>query len=68
MGSWNLLNPLAAPGRRVEGVGEVLRLVDDLAVAELHDAHGVRRLALVGDDVLRHPEIACADYAPDVET
>ena len=67
MGSRKLLDPLAAPGWGVEGVSEVLGLMHDLTLAELHDAHGVRGLALVGDDVLRHPEIACADHAPDVE-
>jgi hypothetical protein len=39
----------------------------DLAVAKLHDAHRVGRLALVGDGVLRDPEIAVADNSPDIE-
>ena len=34
--SRGLLNPLPAPGRRLEGIPEILRFVDDLAVAELH--------------------------------
>lgn len=36
------LNPLGPPQRRLEGVCEILRLVYDLAVAHLHDAHRIR--------------------------
>ena len=35
------LNPLAPPGGRLEGIGEILCLVHDLAVAELHNTHCV---------------------------
>ncbi len=35
------LHPLAPPGRRREGVCEVLCLMHHLPVAELHKAHGV---------------------------
>jgi hypothetical protein len=35
------LNPLAPPGRRLEGIREILGLVHDLTVAELQNAHGV---------------------------
>jgi hypothetical protein len=35
------LNPLAPPGRRLEGIREILGLVHDLAIAELHNAHCV---------------------------
>ena len=62
------LDPLASPGRRFEGVGEVLCLVHDLTVAELHDAYGVRRSPLVGDGVFGDPEITFSDNSPDVET
>ena len=65
--SCDLLNPLAPPGRRLEGVREILRLMHDLAVAELHNAHGVCRTPLVGDRVFRDPEIAVAENSPDVE-
>jgi hypothetical protein len=41
MASRDLLNPLAPPGRRLEGIREILRFVDDLAVAELHNTHRV---------------------------
>ena len=58
---------MAAPGWGCEGVGEVLGLVDDFVVAELHDADGEGWLALVGDGVFGDPEIAVADDAADVE-
>src|ERR1700677_1594084 len=51
------LNPLASPGWRLKGVREILCLVHDLAVAELHDAHCVCRPPLVHDCVFRDPEI-----------
>ena len=62
------LDPLASPGWRFEGVGEVLCLVHDLTVAELHDAYGVCRSPLVGDGVFGDPEITFSDNSPDVET
>src|ERR1700758_884351 len=39
--SRHLLHPLPPPARRLEGVREVLCLVHDLAVAELHNAHRI---------------------------
>src|SRR4051794_12252370 len=33
------LNPLAPPGRGIERIRKILRLVHHFAVAELHDAH-----------------------------
>jgi hypothetical protein len=65
--SRDLLNPLASPGGRLEGICEILRLVHDLTVAELHDAHCVCRSPLVGDCVFRDPEIAFSENSPDVE-
>jgi hypothetical protein len=49
------LNPLAAPGRRLEGIREILCLVHDLTVAKLHNAHCVCGSPLVGDCVFRDP-------------
>jgi hypothetical protein len=37
--SRDLLNPLAAPGRRLEGICEILCLVHDLTVTKLHNAN-----------------------------
>jgi len=65
--SGDSLNPLASPGRGLEGVREVLGLVHDLAVAELHNAHCVCRPPLVGDCVFRDPEIPVSEHSPDVE-
>src|ERR1700690_4060716 len=62
------LNPLAPPRRRFEGIREVLCLVHDLAVAELHNAHCVRWPPLVGDGVFRDPEVTFSDNSLDVET
>ena len=38
--SLDLLNPLAPPGGRLDVIREILRLVHDLFVAELHNTHG----------------------------
>ena len=65
--SRDLLNPLPPPGRRLEGVREVLCLVHDLTVKELHNAHCVCRPPLVGDCVFRDPEITFPENSPNVE-
>jgi hypothetical protein len=61
------LNPLAPPGRRLEGVREVLRLMHDLAISELHDAHCVCWSALVADHIFRDPQISRPKNSLDVE-
>ncbi|MEV6117755.1 hypothetical protein AB0L59_36130 [Streptomyces sp. NPDC052109] len=55
------------PGRRAEGVGEVLRLVHHVLVSEFHDAHRVRRHTVVGDDAFAHPQIRVAGDPLDDE-
>src|ERR1700757_286778 len=65
--SRDLLDPLASPGRRLEGIGEILCLVHDLTVAELHNAHCVGWSPLIGDGVFRDPEITFSEHSPDVE-
>src|SRR6202789_405065 len=62
-----MLNPLAAPGGSLEGIGEVLCLVHDLAVVELHHAHRIHWFALVSDGVFGDPKIAISEDSPDVE-
>src|SRR5690348_9983581 len=62
-----LLSPLRPPGGGCKGLGEVLRLVYDVSRAKLHDAHGVIRFPVVGDDQFGDPEIAVAAHAPDEE-
>src|SRR6202161_2090169 len=61
------LNPLASPGRRLEGIRKILCLVHDLAVAELHNAHCVCWPPLVDDCVFRDPEITFPENSLDVE-
>ena len=65
--SRDLLNPLPPPGRRLEGIPEILCFVDDLAVAELHNAHSVCQSPLVRDCVFRDPEIPVSENALDLE-
>jgi hypothetical protein len=64
----NSLNPLAPPGRSLEGIREILCLMHDLTVAELHNAHRVCWSPLVGDCVFRDPEITFSENSLDVET
>ena len=65
--SRDLLNPLLPPCRRLEGIPEILCFVDDLAVVELHNTHGVRQSPLVGDSVFRDPEIPMPENSLDLE-
>src|SRR5262249_28105650 len=59
------LDPLSAPSRSVEGIGEVLSLVRHLSIPELHDAHGVGALPFVSNHILGNPEIALPHDSPD---
>jgi hypothetical protein len=61
------LDPLSPPGWGLERIGEVLRLMGDLAIAELHDTDRVDWSALVRDHVLGDPQIATPEDAPDSE-
>src|SRR5579862_1489097 len=61
------LDPLSAPSRSVERIGEVLSLVRHLSIPELHDTHGVGALALVGNHILGNPEIALSYDPPDLK-
>ncbi len=61
------LGQRGAPRRRVERVGEELRLVLHLATLELHDADRVGGHAVVGDHAFADPEIAAAEDPPNCE-
>jgi hypothetical protein len=63
--SRDLLNPLPPPGWRLEGIAEILRFVDDPAVAELDDTHRVCQSPLLGDGVFRDPEISASENPLD---
>ena len=65
--SLDLLNPLPAPSRRLEGIREILCFVDDLAVAELHNAHRVGCSLLVRDGIFRDPELSVSENPLDLE-
>src|SRR5947209_5980240 len=65
--SGDLLGQRRPAGRRLEGVAEVLHLVADAAVGELHDAHREGRDAVVGDGALADPEIPAAADPADRE-
>src|ERR1700732_4730304 len=59
---------MRARGSRGEPVGEILRFVGHQSFAELHDAHRVRRYAVIGQYEFSDPEIAAADHSPDLKT
>jgi hypothetical protein len=65
--SRDLLNPLAPPLRRLEGIREILCLAHDLSVAELHNTYCVCWSPLVRDCVFRDPEITVSENSLDVE-
>ena len=60
-------NPLNARRARFERITEVLGFADHLPVPELHDAHRVRRLPVVGEDKFSDPEVGSAEYPPHRE-
>src|SRR5438874_564736 len=55
-------------GCGVEPVGEILCFAGHQSVAEFHDAHRVRRYAVIGEHEFGDPEIAAADDSPDRKT
>src|SRR5258708_39529805 len=55
-------------GCGVKPIGEILRFVGDLSVAEFHDAHRVGWYAVIGEYEFSDPEIAAADHSPDRKT
>src|SRR6267154_454201 len=55
-------------GCGIKPVGEILRFVGHQSFAELHDAHRVRRYAVIGQYEFGDPEIAAADNSPDRKT
>src|SRR5580658_1641505 len=57
------LDPLGTRRSGLERISEVLGLASDLAIQELHDAHRIGRLAIVGEDEFRDPKVALADNA-----
>ena|ERR1700761_7447164 len=59
------LDPLSARCGSRERVREILCLARNLDAAELHDAYGIGRLAVVGEDELGDPEISAADNPAD---
>jgi hypothetical protein len=65
--SRDLLNPLLPPGWRLEGIGEILCLVHDLTVAELHNAHRVCQSPLASDCVFRDREIIFSENSLGLE-
>jgi hypothetical protein len=60
--SMNPLNPLNARRARFERITEVLGFADHLPVRELHNAHRVRRLLVVGEDEFSDPKVGGAEY------
>src|SRR6185312_3551368 len=52
---------------RLKWIAEILRLAGDLAVAEFHDAYGVRRRPVIGEHEFGDPEVAVADDPLDGE-
>src|SRR5689334_10451755 len=58
--SSNPLDQMGARRSRLERVAKVLGLASDLAIHELHDAHRIGRLAVIGEDEFRDPEVALA--------
>src|SRR5262249_17460130 len=61
------LNPLNARRTRFERITEVLGFTDHLPVPELHHAHRVRRLPVIGEDEFSNPEVGGAEYPPHRE-
>src|ERR1700685_3491286 len=67
--AWRLcvypFDPLGARCWRHEWIRKVLCFPRDLVALELHDAHGVGRLTVIGQDVFGDPKITAANDSPD---
>src|SRR5580700_140655 len=61
-------DPLSAGCGSREWIRKVLGFPRHLVAAELHDAHGVGRLAVIGQDEFGDPKITAADDPPDSES
>src|SRR5436305_10517964 len=58
-------NPLCAPSRGLEWVGEVLGFMRHFSIPKLHNAHGVNTLAFIANHVFADPEIARSHDSAD---
>src|ERR1700674_3809183 len=58
-------DPLSAPCGGHEWIRKVLRFPRNFVVLELHDAHGVGRLAVICQDEFRDPKITAANDSSD---
>ena len=58
-------DPLSAPCRSHEWIRKVLCFPRNLVAPELHDAHGVGRLAVIGQDEFGDPKITAANDSSD---
>src|SRR5208282_6707486 len=58
-------HPLSARCGSHEWIGKVLCFPRNLVAVELHDAHGVRRLAVICQDQFGDPKITAADDSSD---
>src|ERR1700688_3100581 len=58
-------DPLSAPCGSDEWIRKVLCFPRNLVVPELHDAHGVGRLAVIGQDEFGDPKITAANDSSD---
>src|SRR5580704_13681052 len=58
-------DPLSTRCGSHEWIRKVLCFSPNLVAPELHDAHGVGRLAVIGQDVFGDPKITAANNSPD---
>src|SRR5512132_106173 len=58
-------DPLSAPCGSHEGIRKVLCFPRNLVALELHDAHGVGRLAVICQDEFGDPKITAANNSSD---
>src|SRR6516164_2997339 len=61
-------DPLCTPGARLERIPKILCFPCNLVAAELHDAYGVGRLTVIGQDVFADPKITAANDSSHSKT
>src|SRR5579871_2935348 len=67
-GGWSCVHPFHPFSARCgsqERVREVLCFPRNLGANELHNAHGIKRLGVIGQNEFGDPKIAAADGSPD---
>jgi hypothetical protein len=66
--SFNSLDPLRSPRRRLKRITKVIRFTCNLTVSELHDGYCIDWLPIISNNYFRNPEISFSPYSQNLKT